>query len=182
MKKGNKLKTLAVAGVFTAFIAVLSQISVPLPSGVPVTLQTFAIALCGYTLGKRYSLLSVAAYLVIGLIGLPVFAKFTGGPGVFASYAGGFLYGFLPMAFICGAGASVRSRLIALVLGIPALVCCHLCGVLWFAYITNTTFWDSVLLVSVPYIVKDLISAGAACFLGRKMNGLLNEKMNIKLV
>ena len=182
MKKESSIKALAVAGVFAAFTAVLSQISVPLPSGVPVTFQTFAIALCGYSLGKKYSLFSVAAYLVIGLFGIPVFANFTGGPGVFTSYAGGFLYGFLPMALFCGAGASVRSGWIALVLGIPALICCHLCGVLWFAYITNTPFLDSVLLVSAPYAVKDLVSVCAAWFLGRKMNHLLNEKMNIKLV
>ena len=58
----------------TALIAVLAQAAVPLPSGVPVTLQTFAVALAGFCQRPRGALLSIAAYLLLGLAGAPVFA------------------------------------------------------------------------------------------------------------
>ena len=56
-------------GVFAALLAVLSQIAIPLPTGVPITLQTFAVALCGYVLGPGMGALSVGVYLALGAAG-----------------------------------------------------------------------------------------------------------------
>lgn len=96
-------------GVFAAVLAVLSQISFPLPSGIPVTLQTFAVALCGYALGCKRGTLAVLVYIVLGAVGLPVFANFSGGFGSLVGLAGGYIYGFLPMAALCGLGTKCRT-------------------------------------------------------------------------
>lgn len=84
----NRLHKMVMVGVFAAVMAVLSQISIPLPTGVPVTLQTFAVALCGYVLGVQMGGLALAVYLAIGAVGLPVFAGFSGGIGAFAGVTG----------------------------------------------------------------------------------------------
>ena len=60
MKNREKTIQIVLVGVFAAVLAVLSQISIPLPSGIPVTLQTFAVALCGYALGWKRGLLATA--------------------------------------------------------------------------------------------------------------------------
>ena len=69
----EKITNIVMVGVFAAVLAVLSQISFPLPSGIPVTLQTFAVALCGYALGCKRGTLAVLVYIVLGAVGLPVF-------------------------------------------------------------------------------------------------------------
>lgn len=73
----EKITNIVMVGVFAAVLAVLSQISFPLPSDIPVTLQTFAVALCGYALGCKRGTLAVLVYIVLGAVGLPVFANFS---------------------------------------------------------------------------------------------------------
>ena len=104
------------AAVFAALLAVLSQIAIPMPWGIPFTLQTFAVALCGYVLGPAWAPVAVGVYLALGAVGLPVFSGFAGGAASLLNVTGGFLWGFLPMALLCGLG-SRRGKLPALLLG-----------------------------------------------------------------
>ena len=60
---------IVLTGMFAAVLAALSQVQIPMPSGVPVTLQTFAVALTGYVLGWKYGLASTAIYTLLGAIG-----------------------------------------------------------------------------------------------------------------
>ena len=92
-KKKMSAKDMAFTGMFAAVIAVLSQIAIPLPSGVPVTLQTFAVALAGYTLGMKLGGLSAIVYVLIGAVGVPVFSGFKGGLGSLTGPTGGFIWG-----------------------------------------------------------------------------------------
>ncbi len=100
-------RTIVTVGMFTAVLSVLSILTIPMPTGVPVTLQTFAVALCGYVLGAKRGTASAALYLLIGTVGVPVFAGMTGGPSWLVSYSGGFLWGFLFLAALCGLGVGV---------------------------------------------------------------------------
>lgn len=75
MKTSSKTQSIAMIGMFTAVLAVLSILQIPMPSGVPITLQTFAVALCGYCLGKKNGTLCVALYLILGFVGVPVFTE-----------------------------------------------------------------------------------------------------------
>ena len=76
MKENAKKRTLRLitAALFTAITAVLSQTAIPTPFDVPLTLQTFAVALCGYVLGVKWGLASTAAYILLGTVGVPVFS------------------------------------------------------------------------------------------------------------
>ncbi len=160
MKNNAKLstKTIAQIGMFTAVIAVLSQISFPLPSGVPVTLQTFAVALAGYVLGAKYGAYSTAIYIALGAVGAPVFAGFSGGPGFITSLSGGFIWGFLFLAFFCGLGITKSSKVIANAFGIVGLIICHVLGVLQFSLVAKTNLIAAFTAVSVPYLIKDVLS------------------------
>ena len=166
MKKLGKLSTkeLVTAAVFTAVTVVLAQISIPMPSNVPITLQTFAIALCGYALGAKLGSISVITYLLLGAIGAPVFSNCRGGIGMLFGYTGGFLFGFIPMALLCGLAAH-RKVYLALPIGVIGLAICHLLGVAQFSAISSRPFVDSFLLVSLPYLVKDIASVVAAYYL-----------------
>ena len=155
----NKTKQIVGIGVMTAIIAVLSQITIPLPTHVPVTLQTFAVALAGYFLGWKGGAVSALVYGLLGAIGVPVFAGWSGGFSV--------IVGFIVMALLCGLGAKfcsdkISGKVIAIVLGIAGLACDHLLGAIQYAIVANISIGKSILLVSVPYLVKDIISVVAA--------------------
>ena len=159
MKKSKlTTKQIVLTGMMTAVLAVLSIVTIPLPTGVPVTLQTFAMAFCGYVLGWKLGGASSALYLILGAIGVPVYAGMSGGFGA--------LLGFIPMAMLCGAGIKKGFPGKPFVLGIAGLAVCHAFGVVQFSIVTGNTIPASFLAVSVPYIVKDVISVVVAEILG----------------
>ena len=82
MSQNQKVRDLVYIAVFTAIIAVLAQISIPMPGGVPMTLQTFAVPLAGLVLGTKRGTLSALLYVLLGTLGVPVFAGLSGGPGI----------------------------------------------------------------------------------------------------
>lgn len=157
----------------TALIAVLAQAAVPLPSGVPVTLQTFAVALAGCCQRPRGALLSVAAYLLLGLAGAPVFAGFGGGVGVLAGPTGGFLIGFVPLCALCALAARARRPLPRALLPLSALLACHALGTAWYCLIGRLSPAAAFLAVSAPYLIKDAASLAAAWLLARALRRAL---------
>ena len=154
MKTSSKTQSIAMIGMFTAVLAVLSILQIPMPSGVPITLQTFAVALCGYCLGKKNGTLCVALYLILGFVGVPVFTGMTAGIGKLFGYTGGFLYGFL----FCGLGSQLKNHAVGVLVGVVGLLICHVLGAFHYSVIAATGFGPAFLLVSVPYLVKDVLS------------------------
>ncbi len=140
-------------------IAALSQLSVPLPSGVPLTLQVFAVTLAGFALGGRTAAVSTAVYLLLGLTGLPVFAGFRGGPAVLFGPTGGFLIGFVPLALSCGQRSPWAAA--------AGLLACHALGVIQFAAVTGAGLAEAFALASLPYLLKDAALTLAAYCMGK---------------
>lgn len=149
---------LVMIAVFGALLAAFSQISIPTPFGVPLTLQTFAVALCGMMLGLPYAPISVVVWLLLGAAGTPVFASFRGGFSVLLGPTGGFLFGFLPMTVLCAIPLRKPSVFLQLLLCLLGLLCCHLLGTLQFSLLSGNPFFSSAMLVSVPYLIKDILS------------------------
>ena len=87
-------RSIAQCGLCCALLACSAWVTIPF-GPVPFTLQTLAVALVPQVLARREAVFTVAAYLVLGAIGLPVFSGFQGGIGVLAGPTGGFLWGFL---------------------------------------------------------------------------------------
>ncbi|MDD6479025.1 MAG: biotin transporter BioY [Oscillospiraceae bacterium] len=150
------------AATFAALLAIISQITIPTPIGIPVTLQTFAVALYSFIAGPVFAVLAVAVYLGLGLIGLPVFSGFSGGIGALFGFTGGFLWGFLILAALCGIASKLNSRALQIILSFLGLIICHICGILQFTLLHKTELWGSFLSVSLPYIFKDIICVLAA--------------------
>ncbi len=167
------IKEIVYVGVFAAIIAALSQVSFPLPSGVPVTLQTLAIALTGALLGWKLGLCAVVVYIILGCVGVPVFAGFVGGAQVMVGMTGGFIWGFLIMVALCGIGAVMKNKILGYGLGMLGLIACHLLGVLQFMAVAKMGFGESFLLVSVPYLIKDVVSVVLGYIFGGLIRGRL---------
>lgn len=159
-----KIKNMVFIAIFTAIIAALSQISIPMPNMVPITLQTFAVSLAGYFLGAKKGIASVGVYVLLGAVGAPVFASFKGGFAVLIGYTGGFIWGFLVLAFLCGIFADKK---IGMAFGVLGVIICHLLGSLQYMILSDNGFFASVALVSLPYILKDLLLIPVAFFISK---------------
>lgn len=160
----TSIQKTVLTGIFVAVLAVLSQFSIPMPSGTPLTLQTFAVALTAYVLGWKLGTAATFVYLLLGAVGVPVFANFYSGIGVLLGMTGGFLWGFLFMAALCGLGMASGSKILLSVLSLLGLGICHLLGVVQFMLVMNMSFPAAFLSVSLPYLLKDVLSVAAAWF------------------
>lgn len=159
--RNKSIQNMTKIALLAAIIAVCSIISFPLPSGVPVTLQTFAIALAGFTLGWKFAPAAVGVYLMIGAIGVPVFAGFKSGFSVLFGVTGGYLWGFIFMAALCGAAVN-KNKVLTIVLSAAGLAVCHLLGVIQFAFVSGSSPLNAFLLASAPYLIKDVMSVAIA--------------------
>lgn len=160
MQKKQRIstKTLVLIGMCTAVLCVLSQIAIPMPTNVPLTLQTFAVALVGCVLGAKLGTVATLIYILLGAVGIPVFAEFSSGFGKLFGYSGGFIFGFILLAFLCGVGMKFRNRVFSVLMGFLGIIACHIIGVLQFSVVSDTGLAESFVLVSLPYLIKDGIS------------------------
>lgn len=170
--KKNTL-SLVIAAMFTAITVVCSQIAIPMPTQVSLTLQTFAVALCGYVLGIKWGLASIITYVLLGTVGVPVFSGFKGGIQVIFGASGGFIFGFIFFVGLCGASLLLKNKALKLLIGLGGLAVCHILGVIQFAVVYKTDLISSFLMVSAPYLIKDVISVAAAFFLSLYIRKLL---------
>lgn len=180
----TKLNTqqMALVGLMTAVTCILAPISLVLPfSPVPLSLGTFAIYLSLMILGRRLGTLSVMLYLLLGLAGLPVFTGFTGGAGKLLGPTGGYLIGYLFLAFLCGTFVEKGSKhMLTNCLGmVPGTLVCYLFGTLWLAYQSNITFTAALVTSVLPFLPGDLLKITGAVVLGHQVrkrllkNGIL---------
>lgn len=168
MNQKFSTKQLALTGMFAAVAVITSLISVPMPSGVAITLQTFGIALIGYVLGP-FGIWSVLAWILMGAIGLPVFSGFRGGFEVLIGPTGGFIIGFPFMALLCGLSTRQSHLPLAVLSGLIGLLIPHLFGIIHYAHLNGLSFGASALVMSIPYLFKDVVSVAAACIVGKSI-------------
>lgn len=157
-----------------ALIAICTWISIP--TTVPFTLQTFAIALILGLLGGKRGTLSIVVFILLGLIGIPVFAGFKSGPGVLLGTTGGYIIGFLFMGLLYWLmtrflGDKLWVVILSLLLG---LVILYLFGTAWFIiiYLHNSGAIGLQVVLGwcvYPFIVPDLAKLTVAIMLARQL-------------
>ena len=154
--------------LFTAVIAIMAQISIPMPLGVPMTMQTFAITLAAVVLGSKRGFIATLVYLLLGMVGVPVFAGFTGGAQYLVGATGGFLISFPIMAFVIGLGVDkfkdMKGGLVICI--IAGTVLNYVVGVVMFCLLTGSTVAVGVTACVVPFIPTAIIKAVAAAIIG----------------
>ena len=169
--KRNKIRNLTYVSLCVAIMAVLSQIAIPV-GAVPLTIQSFVVALIGYFLGGKAGLCTVAVYILLGLVGAPVFAGFQGGFHTLISYTGGFIFGYLPFVLLCGIRGKRWQRI---ALGVVGLLFCHMCGTVQYTLLAEMSFWKASLVVSLPFLVKDAFLVVGAYFVSEVLNKRLKR-------
>ena len=176
----TKTYDIVVTGVMAVLIAICSWISIP--TAVPFTLQTFGVFMAVEVLGGKRGTIAVLIYILLGAVGLPVFAGFSGGIGVLLRSTGGYIIGFVFCALLMWLmentlGRSTFIRILSMVLG---LIVCYAVGTLWFMHIyTRDQGAVSVLTVLgwcvFPFIIPDLVKIALAYLLAPRIRGALQN-------
>ncbi len=169
----KKTRLLLLTALFPAMMAVTSMISIPLGFLPPLTLQTLFVYLAALLLPKEYAFLSIAIYLILGAIGLPVFSNFTGGISAFLSHSGGFLLSFPIIAYSIGymlkIGNSKNNKTtIFLILCINTIIL-YLLGALFISLIYNILYFP-LLMSFVIYLPGDILKIILVIYISNRVN------------
>ncbi len=169
MQKNNfSIRDMTTIAIFSAIIAVVSQLSIPMPSGVPLTLQTLIIPLVGVILGAKKGTISTCIYILIGIIGIPVFANFSSGFGVILGPTGGFILTFPILAYTAGIGYKKGNIAFVIMLILGAVINLAV-GLVYFSFVTEYDMITSFAYSVLPYIPTTIIKIIVLALLSGKI-------------
>lgn len=168
-------RDLIITSLFTSLTAVGGFISIPL-GPVPITMQTIFVVLSGIILGAKLGALSQIIYVILGLVGLPIFAGGTGGLTSVVSPTFGFAISFIAAAYVIGKltekNKSLSTIIYSVILGSFVI---YLIGVPYFYFIftnylgKNINFYASLQYACLPFIPGDIIKAAISIISARKL-------------
>ena len=147
------------AALFAALTAVCAQIFVPTPP-VPFTLAVAAVLITGGLLDKKTAVISMCIYLLLGIVGAPVFTGFRGGFSVIIGPTGGYLFVYPVMAFIVAFLKEKTNKTNFVFLAVYmliAMIVCYISGTLYLSFINSLSFSQAFAAGVVPFIIPDVI-------------------------
>ncbi|MBO5333506.1 MAG: biotin transporter BioY [Clostridia bacterium] len=177
MKRRNLIVTLTLSALFCTLICVGSFIRIPMPNMMPMTLQTFFVLLTAHVLPLKASTLAIGVYIVLGLIGLPIFSG-GGGLGYVLMPNFGFVIGFfISSVIICVLTQKLKNRKLwhYIIISLLGITIIYIIGLIYFAFITNvynnnySAIWF-IQTAFLPFLPKELIcivlASISACKIG----------------
>jgi biotin transport system substrate-specific component len=169
--KGLSVRGMIYASIFGALTAAGAYIMIPLPP-VPITLQTAFLSLAAALLGGRLGALSQVVYLLIGIIGFPVFAGGKAGLGVLLGPTGGYLIGFIAGAYVIGKLVEMRKRpgfvwiVFSMVIGTLVI---YLFGVIQLILIARLSIDKAITVGVLPFLIGDALKIAVAALIALKI-------------
>lgn len=166
---------LAMTAVMAAVTCVLGPMSISI-GPIPISFTNLAIYLSLYLLGWKRGSVSFLVYLLIGMVGMPVFSGYSGGFGKLFGPTGGYILGFLPMAVIAGWIIDhSRSRLAHMGGMILGTAVCYALGTAWFCVQAGYTVGAALGLCVIPFVPVDLVKMVIAMMLGSVVRDRLEK-------
>lgn len=162
-------KSMILISLMTSITCIIAPFSISIPiSPVPISFTNLILYISIFILGWKFATASLCIYLLLGVVGLPVFSGFTGGPAKLVGPTGGYLIGFLFLTIISGyiiekSGGNRILELISLVIGTSI---CYLFGTLWLSLLMNLTFMQGLATGVLPYLFGDALKIIAAVIIG----------------
>ncbi len=174
-----KTKFITRTALFAAVIALLSPFAIPL-GPVPITLSLFAVLLSAVVLDWKQAAAAVAVYILLGVIGLPVFSGGKGGAAVLAGATGGYIWSYILCAVIASLVAGktraqgAKQMLITAIGCACGVIVCYICGTLQFSAVAGRTFVEALSVCVIPFIIPDLIKCACAAILGTQIKNRIS--------
>lgn len=166
VKTSAQIRAAVLCGLFAAFTAVFSQISLPI-GPVPISCSLIAVYLAGLFLPVKTAALSQLVYLLLGIIGVPVFAGFQSGAARLAGPTGGYLLVYPVIALILSLAMVIYDKKLArkplaaraayiVSAMLVSLIVCYAAGTAWFTVFSGSSFQTALSLTVVPFIAGDI--------------------------
>ena len=174
----SKTMFLTRAALLAAVMCILAPITIPI-GPVPITLGVFAVMLAGTILNWKEAGAALLVYLLLGIIGLPVFSSGKSGPAVLVGPTGGYLWTFLFMAIIIALfsskerGSRVKETVFAVIGCLVALVVCYFFGTLQFMHVASYDLKSALAVCVYPFVAVDIAKAVVASVLGIQIRSRL---------
>lgn len=172
------IRQMTLISLFAALTVVGAFISIPLYP-VPLTLQTLFNLLAGMTLGSIMGASSQIIYVLLGVIGLPVFAGFKAGIGILFGPTGGFLLGFIISAFIVGKIMELKNEkniFYYLLAGLTGTMIIYTIGVTQLSLVTGIGIKKAITVGMLPFLPGDILKVIAASFIASKLKPTIELK------
>ncbi|MDF1534370.1 MAG: biotin transporter BioY [Methanosarcinaceae archaeon] len=172
INNAQNLRKMVFASLFAAMTAVGAYIKIPIPIGpVPITLQILFIFLAGAMLKSKWGTISMVVYLLLGIVGIPVFAGGSSGLGVLFGPTGGYLIGFVAATFIIGILAdrtdtsNILLNAVFMTIGLGAI---YLFGITQLVIVANLTPMQAIGGGMLPFLIGDFLKIAAAAYIASK--------------
>ena len=161
-----KTRDLTMIAVSAALLCIAGPLSIP-AGPVPLSLATFAVYMAGAVLGAKKGAAAAALYLLIGIIGVPVFSGFESGFQKLAGPTGGYLLGYLPCAFLTGIGTekSAGRKWFLPAMAAAGTLVLYIIGTAWFMLSTGNVIGPALSLCVLPFLPGDAAKIIAAFLL-----------------
>ena len=166
-KSNSQIYPLVMTAVMAAVISAVAPFALPI-GPIPITLGTLVMYLAGYVLGGKRAGVAVLVYVLLGAVGVPVFNGFTGGLGVVAGPTGGYIVGFIPMAFLSGLVAErfPNNRVLQFAGMVFATAVLYALGTAWFCVQAGKSLAAALSVCVFPFIPGDLAKMAVAMLFG----------------
>ncbi|MBQ1532463.1 MAG: biotin transporter BioY [Solobacterium sp.] len=175
------VKEMAFTAIMAAVICVLSPIAVPLAGEVPISLATLAVMLAGALLGRKLGSLSVLIYIFLGMIGLPVFANYAAGAGIVFGMTGGYIVGYIPLAYMTGwfrERSGKQNVYVSVACGaLIGTLILYILGTVWFIRVTGMPLMGALAACVFPFIPGDLLKIAVVCLLTPRIRPALESRL-----
>ncbi len=179
--KGFSVKDMALVSLFAAVCCVCGMITIP-TGVVPITLATFGVMVSTMILGEKRAIISVALYLIIGLVGVPVFSGMNGGLGVLIGPTGGYLYSYIIMVPLIGIASKCLNKTLSsgmfTMLGcIAALFVCYFIGTVHYMIVMSVSgngvgLWTALCTCVFPFIPFDIVKSVLSIIIAPRLKPL----------
>ncbi len=177
-----RVTNMVLSAKLVALLAIFSYTSISLPSGVPITLQTMAVFLVGALLSPLYAFATVSIWVMIGALGLPVFAKGASGFGVLGDYTGGYIFSFIIAAVFISLFKGKNNSFIRyiIVMTLATFLIIYPIGGYRAAMIFGLDFKQSIDKLIVPFLPGAVVKISLGAYIAKSVVAGINPVNNIK--
>ena len=173
--KNKRTQSITFIALMSAILCIVGPFVIPIGM-VPMSLTNMVIYLTIILLDKKRATISVAIYLLIGFVGLPVFAGFAGGAGKLLGPTGGYLIGYLVLSLVAGTILEKieKVKILALSIGTIGL---YLIGTMWLMFQSKLSFMSALTVGVLPFVVFDVIKIVVAVVLGNSIRKRMHNML-----